>query len=494
MDKQGKITMRTKLILSLAVIVCAMIGLSFLWVEAAPPRPASFYGTVRVNGASAPTYVSVEARIAGVPYVTTQVHTVGAETVYAIDVPGDIPEIAGKQGGVEGDTIQFYVSGLLCAQTATWHEGVHSNLNLTATGALPTATPTNTSVPTDTPSPTNTPSPSLTPTVTPRITTAPTVVTFQYKTGEYEACFDSFLDSWAPALNYGRDGGMKIRTEGIKRPIISFDVARIPAGATILDAHMWLYANYYIVGAPDMNVEVYGLKRPWNEIQTTWQKAMNSDMWGTAGADNTTTDRDETATDMQTVSSINTWYSFDVQPLVQAWVSGSRVNDGMLLMGAGLTGEKSFWTSQYGTEEVRPKLVVEYILATPTPTATNTPSITPTPSVTSTPSLGGIDGTVVNDLNANGRRDAGEPGLAGASVELWQAQFRFGSQTTDSIGGFAFADLTPGSYTLKEIDPPGFRSTGPGERTVDVTVGLTVTVNFYDTAGGIIYLPLIMNP
>jgi protocatechuate 3,4-dioxygenase beta subunit len=65
---------------------------------------------------------------------------------------------------------------------------------------------------------------------------------------------------------------------------------------------------------------------------------------------------------------------------------------------------------------------------------------------------GRIDGYKYLDLNANGARDAGEPGL-----ENWQIELTFGTETltttTDGTGYFAFETLPPGLYDLAEVCP-----------------------------------------
>ncbi|MES2736436.1 MAG: SdrD B-like domain-containing protein [Verrucomicrobiota bacterium] len=69
-----------------------------------------------------------------------------------------------------------------------------------------------------------------------------------------------------------------------------------------------------------------------------------------------------------------------------------------------------------------------------------------------------VGSLVWNDLNANGRRDAGERGIPGVRVELWRdldgetangAEFRMGWTFTDERGVYYFSGQTPGRYQLK---------------------------------------------
>jgi len=77
------------------------------------------------------------------------------------------------------------------------------------------------------------------------------------------------------------------------------------------------------------------------------------------------------------------------------------------------------------------------------------------------PLLASISGTKFNDLNGNGIRDAGEPGLGGVTIQLRNPAGQTTTATTDASGAFSFAGLVPGAYTLSEIVPTGFTQTAP---------------------------------
>ncbi|MGE5222649.1 MAG: SdrD B-like domain-containing protein [Omnitrophica WOR_2 bacterium] len=89
-----------------------------------------------------------------------------------------------------------------------------------------------------------------------------------------------------------------------------------------------------------------------------------------------------------------------------------------------------------------------------------------------------IFGTVFDDKNGNGLRDAGETGLAGVSVQL----DGFETQQTDAYGDYTFAITVPGPHTVVETDPAGFHSTTPNEIQLMVTPGNSYAVNFGDVS------------
>ena len=98
-----------------------------------PPLPASFYGTVKVSGADAPEGTPVSAWINEVMYAATDAFTFDGQSMYAIDVPADDPATPERDGGRPDDTIAFHVGGLKAEQTAVWHGGTNTELDLTAT-------------------------------------------------------------------------------------------------------------------------------------------------------------------------------------------------------------------------------------------------------------------------------------------------------------------------------------------------------------------------
>jgi len=103
------------------------------------------------------------------------------------------------------------------------------------------------------------------------------------------------------------------------------------------------------------------------------------------------------------------------------------------------------------------------------------------------------------DLNGNGVLDPGEPRLADVAIELFDSNgehietVRTMEDDPDSFGreeGRAhFFDLTPDTYTLREVVPDGWGATTPTEVEVDVPPG-TVKVVFFGNCLGQCQEPL----
>ncbi len=95
------------------------------------------------------------------------------------------------------------------------------------------------------------------------------------------------------------------------------------------------------------------------------------------------------------------------------------------------------------------------------------------------PAPGALSGTVYEDLNLNGQRDTGEPGITGVTVYLdtnndGVKDAGEPSTTTDASGNYAFTNLAPGAYTIRETDPTGVVSTGDVDGANDNTLVATV--------------------
>ena len=121
-----------------ARILIALLGFIFvIWtspVYAQPPSlPHAFYGGIEIKGSPAPVGTEVEARgegvltgIEGNPIVTTKLGKYGGAGPLEpkLVVQGDI---------ADGTTLTFYVNGVAAKQTAEWHSGAITELDLTVT-------------------------------------------------------------------------------------------------------------------------------------------------------------------------------------------------------------------------------------------------------------------------------------------------------------------------------------------------------------------------
>jgi len=83
---------------------------------------------------------------------------------------------------------------------------------------------------------------------------------------------------------------------------------------------------------------------------------------------------------------------------------------------------------------------------------TSFPGLCPLPATpTPTPEPGSIAGGVFNDMNGNGVRNGGEPGISNVTIKLGKGacgSTGYGNTTTASNGSFQFNDLPAGTYCV----------------------------------------------
>jgi hypothetical protein len=121
-------------------VLVVLVGLCATPVSAQGlPLPHAFYGTVEINDNPASVGTQIEARGEGViagegnPIMVTEAGLYGGPEPLApkLVVQGDIED---------GATLTFYVNGAPADQTAEWHSGAITELDLTVT--MPVAPPT----------------------------------------------------------------------------------------------------------------------------------------------------------------------------------------------------------------------------------------------------------------------------------------------------------------------------------------------------------------
>jgi hypothetical protein len=283
--------------------------------------------------------------------------------------------------------------------------GNSTGADIVIDGATPAATPTITPTPTHTATPTSTPTSTYTPTSTPtptatRTNTAipsPTPSTTQeawFQNGvspspSYAGTEDCFLESWYPNRNYGEDSIIKVRTDGIWRPMVKFNLSQLTSpGLTVAIAEAKFYLHvYYVSNDTPVDAGVYQVKRHWDEAAATWNQANSGNPWALPGCQDNIADRHATPLSIARLRGKDEWVEWDVTEAVRQWVSGSALNEGLIVLCDGNPLRSvHFYASEFMDATRRPKLMVKYYFVPPSPTPTNTPTntATSTPTETST--------------------------------------------------------------------------------------------------------------
>lgn len=134
--------MKGKTILVCIVTLLILLSTSNVIAQGPPSPPCVFYGYVNVGGKPAQDGLNVTAVISGTTLkwtTETRSGTYGwpAKGSSSFEIPSNDPETPEKDGGVNGDRIEFYVNGTNTNQTATFESGSAKKSDLSILGSTP---------------------------------------------------------------------------------------------------------------------------------------------------------------------------------------------------------------------------------------------------------------------------------------------------------------------------------------------------------------------
>jgi len=171
------------------------------------------------------------------------------------------------------------------------------------------------------------------------------------------------------SVDVGSDGAETSRT------LLTWDLSFLPQNTIVQSATLGLYVEGESTSAP-LAVAVHRATTPWSAV-TTWNEADSGVPWQTAGGDFVAAPEATTTVGGATGVTAN----WDVTNLVQGWVDGSVVNDGMLLDATGGPNVVQFATTIAPQTSQMPFLDVTYDTA-PQTTITSGPSNSTSTSAT----------------------------------------------------------------------------------------------------------------
>ena len=172
---------------------------------------------------------------------------------------------------------------------------------------------------------------------------------------------DAMLDSFYER-NYGGSDYIQINADPgfTQRPVLRFDLGGIPAGARVVSAILEMRLLSLSVPGTATAHEltrsfVEGTKAGGGTADgATWGTYDGTGTWANAGGDFSPAVADET-----TISSTDTWVSWDISGLVQKWMAGEP-NYGLLLQGANGLDKAKFASREDADPALHPKLTISY--------------------------------------------------------------------------------------------------------------------------------------
>jgi len=135
--------MKAKMVAFIILAVLLALVATPVYAQSVPALPHAFYGTVEVNGSPAPLGTQVEVRGEGVQTgIGNNPIVITVEGEYGSAEPLE-PKLIVQGDIAEGATLTFYLNGVSTGQTAEWHSGGVTELDINATieGSLPEPPP-----------------------------------------------------------------------------------------------------------------------------------------------------------------------------------------------------------------------------------------------------------------------------------------------------------------------------------------------------------------
>lgn len=212
-----------------------------------------------------------------------------------------------------------------------------------------------------------TPTVALAPTPTPL--PSPSVpqleVTLQQGRNGYTGSQDTYIMQYEPDNNYCTADLFKVGYHQQYASIVRFDVTSVPRDVLVTNAALQVYARGW--DCTDIGIDAFYITRTVNLCQATWNQARTGANWGSAGCNDTATDRRAMPEDSILTTGNHQWYSFDLTAVVQGWVDGTLANNGVLLRASQYPylGPFYFVSAENSDASLRPKLVVSYQLPAP---------------------------------------------------------------------------------------------------------------------------------
>lgn len=170
---------------------------------------------------------------------------------------------------------------------------------------------------------------------------------------------DNIMYAGTPTTNYGTTTSIAVGNQTQKRhSLLKFDLSGLPAAAVVTSVKLGLYV-YNVSDLVSTTVSVYRVIRSWEETSSSWNNANTGTAWGTAGCENTTTDRSATSSGSVAITGTG-WY--DIAINLTEFASMRNANNGFLLKQTG--GSSINYKEIYSRENEtnNPELIIRYTL------------------------------------------------------------------------------------------------------------------------------------
>jgi ferric-dicitrate binding protein FerR (iron transport regulator) len=182
-------------------------------------------------------------------------------------------------------------------------------------------------------------------------------------TADYAGTRDAAISMLSPTSNLGTQEFVRVHRSNDNNfnALFKWDVSSLPPGSRVISAEI----TFWVTGAaPGASYRVHELRRPWEELETTWKVYAGSNAWQTPGAQ-ADLDRGTKVLGVLSPGTAPLLYTFPLNDAgivtVQGWINAPVSNNGIVVTGTALTNAWEFNSRESAPPERRPKLSITYI-------------------------------------------------------------------------------------------------------------------------------------
>ena len=176
----------------------------------------------------------------------------------------------------------------------------------------------------------------------------------------YSGSRDTYLTKYPAGADHSNEQRLAAGYKQQYVADIQWDLSQIPVGSTIVSAKLRLYAVGWTPGNTGFQAFAV-LGNPYFP-GINWNRARIGEPWKVPGCNGIGTDRRGTPAGSFAAAGINKWYEMDLTSLVQEWVNGTLVMNGVVIRGISAYDLAIYYfaSAQHPNASQRPQLVVKY--------------------------------------------------------------------------------------------------------------------------------------
>ncbi len=147
---------------------------------------------------------------------------------------------------------------------------------------------------------------------------------------------DTYISQENPGNYYGTSQILDFnsQTNKQKRPLLYFDLASIPSNATIVNATLLLWVKGGQNSIFDFSIRA--LNRTYDELSADWTHYSTGNLWNVSGGDYSTA-----SYGAGQMTNVVGWRGYEIGSLIEAWVTGTVQNRGLVFVAVSSTGTNS---------------------------------------------------------------------------------------------------------------------------------------------------------